>query len=93
MKALFNSALSKYWSNKLSDICSKDNEKIFKKLNPIFRPFKSTNIPILLIPNNNLDLLNSASIDIRNNNVNNKNMYIITDPLQKLNFFGDHLPR
>lgn len=92
LKGLFNSSVNKDWSKRMEKIDCNNNERIFERLNAIFRPKKPIEIPNLRVPRANIELLNKARIDPGELGSDNDS-FIVTDPIKKLDLMGAHFAR
>lgn len=89
LQKLFRTSVNDYWSKKIKNIKMSDNQKIFPKLNPIFRPHKINEIPNLIINSDRNDLMQAANLNA-NDMIHNNDKIIITENSSKLNILGAH---
>lgn len=89
LQQLFRTSINDYWAKKIGSIKISDNQKIFPKLNPIFRPNKINDIPNLTIDSDRIDLLQAANIQV-NDMIQDNNKIIVTNKVRKLNILGAH---
>lgn len=62
IKILLKISINQFWTKKIENISIRDNNRLFHKINPIFRPLKKQEIPNLVIPNSNDELLKNAKL-------------------------------
>ncbi|KYN03421.1 hypothetical protein ALC62_05739 [Cyphomyrmex costatus] len=89
LKIEFSSSISNYWKNKITNISKKDPNKMFPKINSIFRKKEISEVATLKIDPNS-SILNDADINA-NSFDKDKDGNILIDTLQeKLDLIGAH---
>ncbi|CAD6212894.1 GSCOCG00011074001-RA-CDS [Cotesia congregata] len=91
LKLEYNKSINDYWANKVKNI-PKNSEKMFPRINQIFRPKGKIKIDNMEIDNNRQHLLGD-NVDVTQLKKNDNDKYLITEPLDKLNVLGRHFAK
>ena len=93
LKQEFNTAINKYWNQKISNIPINDPANMFPQVNQIFRPKEASSIPSIKIAQNRQNLLAESSIDTTKLDKDEDGIFIISNNQEKLNVIGTHLDK